>query len=414
MDILTSKSLRPSSNNVRARLRWIALASLGLGLAVVACDSTGGTGTPTLDCSPTEDGTVPFACDCRGLATGEPGACGERLCRVSNDAFCEGNEVEIDCTSLNQSDAVDVCGVPVAAPEVAGELLELTRSQDVKEFSGSGPVDASCFAAESFPDPPGTSRDVPIKGIAKIFKNGCQSTELTIQVYTVKRTGDADDGDLDELKSEIVTPGDCTNDMVGVSEDVDLCTDLRWECKIEGLIVPTDTELVIKTSGDKWKDLYEYNVYFSSADIFQDPDDNDADKVEKDVRALAKEDYPVIAQAALGKTITNGNGAVAGEVHDCGDVRLINALVNINKPAFELTYFGDDEDDPLPSLDAKASGRTALYAALDVEPGRVAIAATGVLDGELVAIGYVQARVFADAVTSVTFRGLRPFQVPGQ
>ena len=77
-----------------------------------------------------------------------------------------------------------------------------------------------------------------------------------------------------------------------------------------------------------------------------------------------------------------------------------------------LSYFTDDEVKPLPDKDAQATSSLGLYSLLDVSPGPVNVAAAGVLDGKLVGVGFFKARVFAGAVTSVTFRGLRPFQLP--
>ena len=88
-----------------------------------------------------------------------------------------------------------------------------------------------------------------------------------------------------------------------------------------------------------------------------------------------------------------------------------DAVVDLDQSRV-LTYFTDDETTPLPDIDANATSTLGLYAALDVAPGPVNIAAAGVLDGQVVGVGFFKARVFADSVTSVTFRGLRPFQLP--
>lgn len=114
----------------------------------------------------------------------------------------------------------------------------------------------------------------------------------------------------------------------------------------------------------------------------------------------------------MGSTITPGRGAVAGEVHDCDNLRVVNAVVDIDASRPALTYFSDDEDKPLPQLGAKSTSVLGLYAALDVQPGPVTVAAAGVVDGQLVGVGFMRIQVFADSVTSVTFRGMKPYQVP--
>lgn len=79
-----------------------------------------------------------------------------------------------------------------------------------------------------------------------------------------------------------------------------------------------------------------------------------------------------------------------------------------------LVYFNADEDNPLPDLNQSdiGTGRTALYAALDVKPGFARVAATGLMNGKLVSLGYYDVRVFANSVTSVSLHGLRPYQEP--
>jgi hypothetical protein len=47
-----------------------------------------------------------------------------------------------------------------------------------------------------------------------------------------------------------------------------------------------------------------------------------------------------------------------------------------------------------------------------VPPGPVTVAAAGVVNGALLGVGYQRARIFPNSVTSVTFRGLKPYQLP--
>ena len=355
------------------------------------CDDNSTNGTAGSDCSRYTGGV------------GQNSSCPE-LCSVANEAMCAGNTVPVDCANVPPRAGVDVCGVPVKAPTEAGVLLELERSPNVEEFAGSGPPALGCLEEGSFPAPPGQPQMVTMQGIAKVFKNGCQSNDVRIEVWTVNRTGGSDDGTQGELVGSVVTDADCS--VNGVPEMVELCEE-RFECRFTVAGVPTETELLITTSGSEWQTIYEYNVYFGNNEVVNGT-------VEKDVRALKKSDYPVIAQAAMGKTVTAGNGALGGEVHDCDNVRLINAVVDINVPAFALTYFGDDEDNPLPLTvqEAKATGLTSLYTALDIQPGPIAVAAAGVVGGRLVGVGIFKAQIYADSVTTITFRGLRPFQTP--
>jgi hypothetical protein len=181
---------------------------------------------------------------------------------------------------------------------------------------------------------------------------------------------------------------------------------MRYECAYSYPGVPTETELVIETSGDLWAPLYEYNVYIRNEEVVT------GDKWAHDVRALASDDYGVIAQAAIGKPIKPGHGAVAGEVHDCGNVRLQHATVDIDADKVGSLYFNDNEEHPLPDQANSSTSTLGLYASFDIAEGPVAVASLGLVDGEVVTTGFFKARVFPNAVTSVTFRGLRAFQLP--
>jgi hypothetical protein len=350
-------------------------ATLGAASLVMGCSSDGGSGD-----------TTPAIEDCAELT------------KVDNQDFCQAQAAT--CTEVPPGAKNVLCGVPLRQPPA-----ELKRSVDTDEFSGTGPADVACFAPAGYPPKPGTSKNVTISGHAKIFSNGDESKSLTIEVYTVKRTGGDDDGMPDQLiGAAVTTPSACRSagDEHSVTDD----GSDRYECKYEYAGAPTETELLIKTYGDLWAPLYDYNVYIGNDDLESDG------TWHHNVRALASDDYTVIPQAAMGGPVAPGRGVIAGEIHDCGDVRVANATVAIDVSRKVLTYFSANEDKPMPDITALGTSRLGLYAALDIKPGPVRVAATGLVDGKLVTLGFFKTQVFADAVTSVTFRGLRPFQVP--
>ena len=220
---------------------------------------------------------------------------------------------------------------------------------------------------------------------------------------SVTRTGGADDGSLGTLLgSAVTTPSDCTAESLATDEE-DCGT--RYECNYSYPGVPSETELVIKTHGDVWAPLYEYNIFIRNEAA-------QGGMWTHNVRALAQDDYGVISQVALGAPITAKHGAIAGEVHDCGDVRLVNAVVDVNVSKAVTTYFTNDEDHPLPELQARGTSTLGLYSAMDISAGPVSVGAVGLVDGTVTTVGFFRARVFEDSVTSVTFRGLPPFLLP--
>lgn len=351
---------------------------------------------------------------CEDFDNGGEGRC-EGTCRILDEAFCEDQAVTPDCANIPAGAQVDVCGVAIKAPPseqtAEGKVFdELERSPNVKEYAGTGPVALGCYEAGGYPPAadPSASQDVTVRGIVKIFSNGCESKDVTVSVYTVRRDGSSEDGHTDQLVgTAVVTPDFCDDTNAEPEPDIEGCgmEDIRYECRYQYDNVPTETELVFVTEGPIWAPIYEYGVFIPNSEV-------SGGEWEHDVRALANDDYATIAQAAMGKTITAGHGAVAGEVHDCDNLRVVNAVVDVDVPKFITTYFTDDEDDPLPDLQAKSTSTLGLYSALDITPGPATVAAAGIVDGQLVGAGFMRVYVYADAVTSATFRGLKGYQVP--
>lgn len=333
------------------------------------------------------------------------GPCNAGLATADGSDFCKAEAVTPNCQTLQKVDKNLVCGVPLPNPPTD----ELKRSSNVKEYAGSGAPDLACFQAASYPkkpDPATQKKTVKVQGVAKIFSNGCMSNDLQIEFYKVVRDGSSNDGNLgDKVGSTVKTIADCT--MTGTSIAHMGCNnDTRFECPYEYDGVPEETDLVIKTFGATWAPLYDYNIYVPDAEVT-------GGVWKHDVRALDASDYTLIPQVSpLGHPIAKGNGAIAGEVHDCGDVRLSHAVVDVSSERGVLTYFTSDEEKPLPDPNASSTSILGLYAALDVAPGAVAVGGVGRLNGKLEAVGYYRAWIFPDSVTAVTFRGVRPWQVP--
>jgi hypothetical protein len=374
-----------------------------------------------------------------------PGVCADTT-RPANDDFCHDTCVgEPSCGKR----PIDSCCVMIGAPGKAKAETEkyLKRTTDTAEYAdpSGAPPNLKCFDPEGYPPKPATSsKKVKLTGHLRPFANGgCSEYDLVntegpswcaagsncpsatahggvmIEVYTVKRTGDpATDGALDQL---IGSPVEANDKMPLVQTPVkDSCIDeVRFDRQYEYPDVPMNTELVIKTYGPGWSPLYTYNIYVGEGD----PDyDASAGTYTYKIRALAEDDFGTIPTVAIGSTITGGNGVIGGEVHDCDNVRLQYARVDVSENRKALEYFNDSEDDPLPAVNRVdiGTGRTALYAAFDIKGGGAEgnysrVAGTGLIpDGDkpkLVSLGYFDVRVFPDSVTSVTLRGLRPFQL---
>jgi hypothetical protein len=175
----------------------------------------------------------------------------------------------------------------------------------------------------------------------------------------------------------------------------------RYECTFEYPDVPTETELVIKTSGAKWAPTYEYGVVLRSTEVA-------GGVVARDVVAIEAADYQVAVQIALGGGMQAGNGIVLGEVHDCGDVRVSNAVVNVAPSGKGPFYFTSNEAAPLPDASAKSTGVLGLFATFDVPPGPAVVAASGLSQGTSTALGFARVRVFPDSVAMIRLKGPLP------
>lgn len=349
------------------------------------------------------------------LLPGEPGTCAETVLSTNSD-FCDD-----DCgDSLKCEDAdrgqIENCCVLQTAPKLDNRL---ERSSQVEEYSGTGAPQLSCFTPAGYPtkitSSTGNEDTVTLTGVLKAFSGGCDLKGVTIEVYEVLRTGDpATDGNRGALVGTAVI----TNDSVEseVREEDDDCTandDFVINRRYAYKEVPMNTELLVLTKGDGWRELYTYNLFIAEGDSDLDLENK---TYKKDIRALMEGDFNLIPQVAIGAPISDGNGALGGEIHDCGNVRLLNAVVETSGSRRAMVYFNDNEDNPMPENGRSFTGTTSVFAALDVRPGFQRLTATGLIeqDGETipVTLGYYDVRVFANSVTSITLKGLQPHQVP--
>ena len=204
------------------------------------------------------------------------------------------------------------------------------------------------------------------------------------------------------------------------------CSDrLRWEERYAIDNVPTNTPLVIRVTGANnasdatWATTVAFNVFLSTEDPAcakasdtdcLDTSDPAAPKYQLDVNALAQSDYmllPIVAGLPGG--ITAGEGAIAGEVHDCDNIRVDNVQVAVTPQADRLTYFNGNpvKTVPDPKRATLGTDRLGLFAALNAKPGKVTVSTAGadVSNSALRSFGTVDAFVYPDTVTIVNVNG---------
>ncbi len=196
---------------------------------------------------------------------------------------------------------------------------------------------------------------------------------------------------------------------------------LRWETRYKIKDIPTNRYLAIRTLGTKgfddgtWGVMVQFNVYLRAdakacaAGQFNDCINKDG-AYELEVNALSKADYSTIPiTAGLSGGIPEGHGAIAGEVHDCDDVKLSGFQVGTTPTPTVMTYFNGNPVKTLPDL-TRLDGTNidGLFGALDITPGPVTVNAAGLVGGKTLSAGALQLAVLPDSVTVVTFEGRKP------
>ena len=290
-------------------------------LAVVAC-SSGQSSTPTL-----VDGGSGSGASCDGVPPlGKADFC--KACTISPAA------VPNSCKAPR---TVNACCTYVRPPS-----QELTRGTGLVRSSSPDPVlQLGCL---DNPGVVGTSKPFTLKGFVRVFSSGNDSAGVKIEIYKEGANGAL--GDL------VGTPVSTTKDGKALDPKpvyLKKCPDggcTYREFTYAG--VPSETPLIVKTSdaagGEQWAGLYDYNVFFPNSVV------GAGDVLEGyQPAAVAATDINTVASAAGGLSVGRDKGLLAGEVHDCGDVRVAGATVDTDSPHDgDMFYFGENEADPLP------------------------------------------------------------------
>jgi hypothetical protein len=316
---------------------------------------------------------------------------------------------------------------------------------------------------------PATPATVRLTGFIHPFSGGNSNDTVTIQVFRAADLGAADPSTATPLASVTVgfNPATATDPTQFRACDLDprvgcvavdpsactapICNDglagradnnmychrengqptcshrLRWEPRFSVDGVPTNTPLAIRSFGangpDVWGTIVQWNVYLSTADKSCGGDAQATDcldtsdmahpKYQLNANVISQADYtniPVTAGLAAG--ISPNEGAVAGEVHDCDNVRLTNVQVGLSPAGDKLTYFNGNPYDTLPdpSRVDQGSDRLGLYSSLNVVPGAVVVEAAGLVGGKVVSLGKYNAYVYAGTVSVVNLNGGKPPQ----
>lgn len=286
---------------------------------------------------------------------------------------------------------------------------ELARGTGlVRNSSTDATLDLGCLDA---PAAQGAPKTVTLKGFVRVFSSGGDSAGVKIEIFK-----EGKDGALGDL---VGTPVSTSSDNTANPPQMPK-PDYLKKCPDGGCTfraysysgVPTETPLIVKTSdaagGAQWAALYDYNIYFANSAVKAN------DEVAYEPAAVAATDINTVASAAGGFTVKQDKGLLAGEVHDCGDVRVSGATVDTDAAhEGDMFYFGENESDPLPDKSRRSLGtsKLGLFGTLNLPTDTpIRVSALGKRNGETILLGTYTVRTFPGSVTALSFRGRRPWQ----
>lgn len=319
------------------------------------------------------------------------------------------------------STPVEACCTWVGEPNAS--LAPATNLHRYSAPAGSTKVDLSCLTS---PGTMGAPANVTLTGYVWIFSNGVvdssgnpSSSNVSVEVY--KEDLSKGDGSLGAMVGSYTTTPMDKPDPV----DTTWLHNCSQGCNLRQYTIkniPTETPLIIKTSdasgGTDWATVYDYNIYFSNAQVqagFPGVSNCPAGDACYDATAAAASDLGTVANAAGGISINGSQGLLAGEVHDCSDVRLSGATVNTDTRAeTQMFYFTTDEGNPLPYTAATSTSDLSLFGAINY-PTNTPIRVTAVGEdpaapGKLLMLGTYVVQMYPGAVTALALRGRRPWQ----
>lgn len=286
---------------------------------------------------------------------------------------------------------------------------ELVRGTGLNRNSSTDPaIQLGCL---DNPGELGTPKTVTLKGFLRVFSSGGDSAGVKIEIYKEGKDGAL--GDL--VGAAVETTKDDVKNPPQLPKPAWLKKCPDGGCTFRGFTyagIPTETPLVIKTSdaagGEQWAALYDYNIFFANSAV------QTGDEVSYDPAAVAATDINTVASAAGGFTVRADKGLLAGEVHDCADVRLSGATVDTDvQHEGSMFYFGENESDPLPdkSRGSLGTSKLGLFGTLNLPTNTpIKVSAVGKSSGQTVLLGTYTVQTFPGAVTALSFRGRRPWQ----
>ncbi len=378
----------------------VGVAGLGL-LFTIACGSTN---------SAPVDG---------GSGSGSGGSSSGGTCSKTVEDMAQK-----DCASCTTTGSCTTSTPLLACCSYAGEPgAPLARSTTLHRFSakpgGAAAPDLSCLTK------PGTldtqhKQMVTLTGYVWLFSSGSDSAGVKVDVYTENNPNT--DGSLSASPlGSYTTKSTDKADPVDTTWNTHGCPSGCSYRQYTIPNVPTETPLVLKTSdaagGTTWATLYDYNIYFPNSSV---DTSSGTPTVHYDATVAASNDPNTVA-GSVGLTVSGG--VIAGEVHDCASdpdglntgVRLSGATVTTTEPSIQVYYSTSDESNPLLDQSAGNTSPLSLFAGINYPTGKpVRVTAVGkdpANPGKFLMLGTYVVQTFPSAVTAISLRGRRPWQL---
>lgn len=340
------------------------------------------------------------------VTAGPVGDAGSATCQtdVEKDDYCAS------CTAPSNA-SPSTCKTPrtvsACCTYTTPPTQELERGTGLNRYSSADPtLNLGCLDA---PGELGTPKNVKLKGFVWLFSSGNDSSGVKVEIFK--------EGPNGAVGEPVGTPTETkTTDEFLMPRPVWLKKCPDGGCAFRAYTyegVPTETPLIVRTSdvnpnGSQWKPLYDYNVMFRNSEVTPEG------TVSYNPNAVAATDVNTVAAAAGGFVPKSDRGVLAGEVHDCGDVRVAGAMVDTDVAhEADLFYFGSNEADPLPDQPQARSGtsKLGLFGALNFQTGvPIRVTAVGQSGGKKILLGTHVVQAFPGAVTALSLRGRRPYQ----
>jgi hypothetical protein len=377
----------------------------------------------------------------------------------------QGNNVA--CSPLV---AGGVCFFPATQPAVrtqCGDIVDFCDKTGV-----STPNLACVANGPTPGPAPGTApAKVTLTGFVDVFSSGPDTTNLTVQIFDAAQITASDPRGQQTLGTTfaVIDPateracdvdpakgcslplvngcgGTCNDGLDGRRDDMKYCRDngaggecddrLRLETRytipttppagmqIPPPSIPTNTNLVVRVTGTNgvsdsaWGTTVSFRIFLSTDDhactSLGDTDcldlsDPTHPKYQLNVTAISSTEFTSVATyAGLPGGIGSGLGAIAGQVRDCDNVRITDALVGTIPTADRLTYFSGIPMIPTATRATIGTDESGLFAALNLAPGPVQVQAAGALvaNGPNVSFGAFDGFVYANTLSLVNLNGL--------